>query len=52
MKKLYERKKALEEIRSQKRPIHREELEEHAKKYHDILEERQKDKQKEREWQQ
>lgn len=33
MKQLYQRKKVLEDLRAQKRPIHREELEEHAKKY-------------------
>lgn len=44
MKEYYKRKNALEQIRSLKRPIHREELEEHAKKYEDILEEKFKKK--------
>jgi hypothetical protein len=40
MKTLLERKKVLEQLKQINKPIHREELEEHAKKYQDILDEK------------
>lgn len=47
-KELYKRKRALEQIRMFKKPIDKEEIEEHAKKYELILEKLMEDRQKER----